>query len=88
MKWLSIRWLRFKKAKPFIIQNKYCLSDSNCLKINVTLRHRIGRKKNSWTRLELSKSNDAMLSVSQKKEKIIIAITESTNHFGELLTIY
>ncbi|CAI6372732.1 unnamed protein product [Macrosiphum euphorbiae] len=35
MKWLKIKWIRFEKSKPFMVQFKYNLSDEKFMELNV-----------------------------------------------------
>lgn len=74
--WLHIKWLRFQKDKPFIIQYKYRLSDLNFLEIDVTSRRRPGRRR-TWDSVELIKKYNSRLPVSQKKKQDLIALLTS-----------
>ncbi|XP_050516835.1 trophozoite cysteine proteinase-like [Diabrotica virgifera virgifera] len=66
--WLNIKWLRFDKEKPSIIQYKYCLSQENFEEIEVNCKGTAGRKRTS-TNLELNQKYLTGLPVSHKKKK-------------------
>ncbi|KAJ8967726.1 hypothetical protein NQ314_002672 [Rhamnusium bicolor] len=46
VKWLKIKWLRFEKSKPFVIQYKYEVSDHIFLELNVLQARKCKKKTN------------------------------------------
>lgn len=71
VKWLHIKWLRFDKSKPFIIQYKYSLSDNEFLELNVLQT----KKTKKAVMLEtLPQKYDKRLPISEAKKKDLLSL--------------
>lgn len=74
VKWLHIKWLRFDKAKPFIVQYKYSLADNEFLEFDVLQVKKI--KKNSWKTVALSQKYGQRLPISEAKKKDLLYLLD------------
>ncbi|KAJ8938406.1 hypothetical protein NQ314_011512 [Rhamnusium bicolor] len=75
VKWLKIKWLRFEKSKPFVIQYKYELSDDIFLELNV-LQARKCKKNISWETVSLTQKYRKRLTISEKKKKDLLILLQ------------
>lgn len=66
--WLRIKWLRFQKETPDIIQYKYNLSEESFFEIDITDKRKLGRKKKRES-VTLNKKYKSRLPVSQKRKR-------------------
>lgn len=71
VKWLHIKWLRFDKSKPFIIQYKYSLADKDFLELDV-----LQTKKSKKTIMlgTLSPKYHKRLPISEAKKKDLLSL--------------
>lgn len=69
VKWLHIKWLRFDKSKPFVIQYKYSLTDSEFLELNVLHGKRIKNTLISSETVTLSQKYGKRLPKLEQKKK-------------------
>nr|CAH7758215.1 unnamed protein product [Callosobruchus chinensis] len=66
--WIRIKWLRFEKCHPNIIQYKYDLSADFFHKIDVTSSKRRSGRKRGWDSLDLKQKYNNRLPISDKKK--------------------
>lgn len=79
VQWLKIKWLRFQKSEPFIIQYKYELLEDEFMEINIhqkKIRTRIANPtpRSDWgsTNLKLKNSKPIPISDAKKKDQIFL----------------
>lgn len=79
VKWLKIKWIRFKKSEPFIIEYKYDLSEDRFMEININQTKKAvrGLEAFSWSAINLkckySKPNPIS---STKKDDLLFLLTK------------
>jgi len=66
--WLKIKWMKFQKNEPYIMQYKYDQQETVFKKLNTSMKRGAGRKQ-EWTSVNLDiKYSKKYLSVKQRKK--------------------
>lgn len=69
VQWLKIKWLRFEKAKPHIIQYKSNLNDSKFYEIDITQCNKRRVHCNDWVSIDLKPAYTKQIPISEAKKK-------------------
>ncbi|CAH2009717.1 unnamed protein product [Acanthoscelides obtectus] len=70
--WIRIKWLRFEKRSPNIIQYKYDLSADFFYEIDVSANKRRSGRKRSWDSVQLKRKYATRLPISEKKKSDLL----------------
>lgn len=68
VKWLKIKWMRFQKTQPYILQYKYNPEEIEFKKMDTSKSKRIGRK-TLWENVSLISKYSKRLPISEAKKK-------------------
>lgn len=74
IKWLKVKWIRFEKSMPFIVQFKYNLSDEHFMKLNISPK---GKKNTQEIKLKLSKKYKSSIPITEAKKKDLLSLLQS-----------
>uniref|UniRef100_A0A6P7GN78 Uncharacterized protein LOC114344462 n=1 Tax=Diabrotica virgifera virgifera TaxID=50390 RepID=A0A6P7GN78_DIAVI len=74
--WLRIKWLRFQKETPNIVQYKYNLTEESFFEIDISSNKRKQGRKKKWESIILNRKYTSRLPISQKKKKDLVFLLE------------
>ncbi|XP_039297599.1 uncharacterized protein LOC120354460 [Nilaparvata lugens] len=72
--WLKIKWMRFEKSKPFTIQYKYSLSETEFRAVDVLKMKGRSLKLQNWNAVKLAPKYKNKLPISEAKKKDLLSL--------------
>lgn len=79
MKWLKVKWMRFQKSTPFIVQFKYNLSDEKFMELNISPK--VQKKASNFiqggNRLNVSQKYKSILPITDSKKKELLSLLQN-----------
>lgn len=76
VQWLKIKWLRFEKSKPNIIQYKYNLNDTEFYEIDITQCNKRKVLCNDWKNIVLKPAYTKQMPISEAKKNDLLFLLE------------
>lgn len=67
--WLKIKWIRFQKTEPYLVQYKYDQDETEFKKMDILSKQRGGGRKKQWDSIILSSKYAEKLPISEAKKK-------------------